>query len=589
MKVLIFIHDIFKKFPFLLIANTFLLLMVNLIDMASLFSLIVVVDLFIKQDLQSISPITKYILAAVKFIGLPDTLGWVLVLFLFFTVLKITFQIFTRYLILKTKYAVLRDIILGTFDDFFNARWYFFSSAKQGTLLNTFIREITVVGDAFGAMAEYFSTILQVILYLLLPFYLSWQITSISIIVALFFALPFFILGKISYRLGKLNTSTANEAGSVIQESLSLAKIILGFANQRKSIEAYASAFDEHRRVTLKSQTLTQAIPLIYYPLGILVLVIGLLISRRLSLPLSETIVLFYSLSRIIPYIGNLTAQKNCLDNFFPSYEQIMNLRHSAKELRQPTGTRIFRGFNKEIIINNLSFAYPAHRPIFTDINMHIPKGKMVGIVGESGVGKSTLIDMIMGFHKPAAGQITFDGISLQEFEINSYRRRIGYVPQDSVLFNMTIRDNLRWANESANEDKIQQACQQANAEEFIKKFPHGYDTIVGDRGIRLSGGQIQRIALARAILRKPELLILDEATSALDTHSERLIQEALENITKETTVIVVAHRLSTIINANYIYMLKDGCVREEGTYLELIQMNGDFNQMMQLQALGER
>jgi len=191
-----------------------------------------------------------------------------------------------------------------------------------------------------------------------------------------------------------------------------------------------------------------------------------------------------------------------------------------------------------------------------------------------------------MGFNEPGSGQITVDGTLLFDFDINSYRRRIGYVPQDSILFNMSIADNLLWANESATREEIEEACIQANAHEFIREFPKGYNTLVGDRGVRLSGGQIQRVALARAIVRKPDLLILDEATSSLDTHSERLIQQAVDNIAKETTVIVIAHRLSTIVNADCIYVFKDGQVIEEGGYSELVSMNGYFNNIIKLQAL---
>ena len=194
---------------------------------------------------------------------------------------------------------------------------------------------------------------------------------------------------------------------------------------------------------------------------------------------------------------------------------------------------------------------------------------------------------MIMGFHEPVSGMITFDGIPLQTFDINSYRQRIGYVPQDSVLFNTTIRDNLRWGNEEAGEAEIGEACRQANASEFIERFPDRYDTLVGDRGVRLSGGQCQRLALARAVLRKPELLILDEATSSLDTYSERLIQQAVESVAKETTVIVIAHRLSTVVNADYIYLLERGSVVEEGTYQDLLCKNGHFSDMVKLQSLG--
>ena len=211
----------------------------------------------------------------------------------------------------------------------------------------------------------------------------------------------------------------------------------------------------------------------------------------------------------------------------------------------------------------------------------------MVAVVGKSGAGKSTLIDMVMGFNPPSKGEIKIDDSVLSEFDIVSLRQRIGYVPQESILFNLSIRDNMLWANEKADESDIWEACKLANADQFIEGFPNSLDTIVGDRGVRLSGGQAQRIALARAILRKPDLLILDEATSALDSEAERSIQTAIEKIAKKTTILAVAHRLSTVARADYIYLLEEGSVAEEGSYQDLINLKGKFQKMVKMQTLG--
>lgn len=586
MKSLFFIRQVFNKFPLLILANIFLLLLVGFMECVTLFSLVAVADLFLNPGLKDASQITQSILTICKFIGIPTTLSWILAFLLIFTLLKTYLQIFSFYMIARIQYAVLKDIMLGTFNDFFNARWYFFSSGNQGTLLNTFLREITIVGDAFGAMSDYFATIIQSILFLVVPLYISWQVTLSMGIIILILTMPFLLLGKVGNRLGNLTTSTANKITKVIQESLSSAKIILGFGNTISSKEALRNSYNDYCKASLKYQVLKNSIPLAFYPGVLVVLIIGLYISRKITLPLSETLALFYALSRVIPLIGKIVHQKFSLENFFPSYEQIMNLRQRAKELKQPSGDKKFTGFNKEIFVEKLSFAFPNHEPVLNNINMVIPKGKMIAVVGVSGVGKSTFVDMIMRFNDPICGNIIIDGVNLQDYDVNSYRQRIGYVPQDVILFNMTIRDNLLWANEIASDNEISVACQQANAEEFIVKLPKGYNTLVGDRGVRLSGGQVQRIALARAILRKPEILILDEATSNLDTYSERLIQQATEDIAKETTVIVVAHRLSTIKNADYIYVLRNGRVEEEGTYSELVQKNGHFYHMVNLQTL---
>jgi ABC-type multidrug transport system fused ATPase/permease subunit len=217
---------------------------------------------------------------------------------------------------------------------------------------------------------------------------------------------------------------------------------------------------------------------------------------------------------------------------------------------------------------------------------MTIKKGKVTAIVGESGSGKSTLIDLLIGFYEPDEGVILADKKPLRGFDIYSFRRHIGYVPQDTILFNDTVKNNLLWSNEKATEKEIIEACKLANAHEFIMNLSDGYDTVVGERGVRLSGGERQRIALARALLRKPELLILDEATSALDSRSELLIKSAIENIAHKTTLVVIAHRLSTIVNADLIYVLQKGRIIEQGNYDSLITSKGAFSQTAGIQRI---
>jgi len=201
------------------------------------------------------------------------------------------------------------------------------------------------------------------------------------------------------------------------------------------------------------------------------------------------------------------------------------------------------------------------------DLNIYIRKGYMTALVGESGSGKSTVTDLVLGLQVPERGEVLIDGVSLGDWKQNSFRERIGYVPQDPLLFHASIRDNLLWSFEQANEDDLWAALRLANAETFIKELPQGIDTLVGDRGVLLSGGQRQRIALARALLRKPELLILDEATSALDSDSELLIQQSIEQVARDTTILIIAHRLSTIAKANQVYVLQQGRVVEEGPF----------------------
>lgn len=586
MRIILFFIEVFRKFPFLIVSNVILLIIVGILDAASIITVTPVVDLMIHPDSNNLSTITIKINAILKSIGIPITLLSLMLVFLVFNILRSIFFILSKHFIFKTRTKVIKEMMLGTFEDFFNSQWYFFSSNSQGTLLNTFSREIARVAEALGAMAVFFADVVQITFYFAVPFYLTWKVSTVSLISALIAVSPLFLLGKISYNLGKKITNAANQLTSVIAESLSSAKVILGYGNQHLSISKLSEAFDRHYNGLIIASTLEFSIPNIYFPLGMSCLIITLLYSRAIGVPLAETVAVLYSLLKAVPLIGELSRTRNSLENFYPSYEQLKRLRENAKQLKQITGSILFKRISHEILFENVSFAYPGCKNVLNYINAKIPKGKMIAFVGESGAGKSTLVDMLMGFHQPSAGKIKIDNVPIENFDIYSLRQRIGYVPQEGLLFNTTIRENLLWSNNEASETDIINACKLARAHEFIQKCENGYDTIVGDRGVRLSGGEIQRIALARAILRKPELLILDEATSSLDSNSEQLIQQSIESIAKYTTIVVIAHRLSTIKNADYVYVLSNGTIAEEGKYNELTNKGGLFANMVQKQML---
>lgn len=586
MRILRFLRHLLAKFPRLLIASTLLWIAVSLLEAVSVLAVAPVIDYFLGQPYGGASRVTLKFNAFLGALGLPQTMVCVLTVFILLAAASSLLQILGRDLLLKAKYALLQDLIDGTFQDFFRARWSFFQDMKQGMLINTFLREISLVGDAFGSMSLFFANALKLALYLVVPFAVDWRVTSISLGVAAVLAAPLFLLGKVAYRQGRQNTATANEFASTIHENLTMAKLILGFANAPGSLARINRAYGAHRDATLKSQTLDVAIPLLYYPVGLGVMVTALLAAKSYGVPLSDTSILFYSLFKAVPIVGLLAAQKNSLENFFPSHEQVEDLRGRARQMLQRTGTRPHEGLRSGITLEDVTFAHPGHEPTLTGVTLTIPKGKMVTFVGESGAGKSTMIDLLMGFQEPSSGKLRIDGRELSEFDLASYRLKVGYVPQDSVLFNMTLRENLLWAHPQAAENDLSDAIRRANAEEFVRDLPQGLDTRVGDRGTRLSGGQIQRIALARALLKKPDILILDEATSALDSRSEKFIREAVESLAGATTLVVIAHRLSTIANADVIYVLSRGRLVQSGGYKELIAADGPFKRMAELQSL---
>ena len=586
MRLLSFISEICRKFPFLIIINIILLLIVGLLDATSIITVAPVVDIMTHPDAKNLSSITIKITNLLKGIGIPITLLSLLIIFLLFNILRSIFYIISKYFILTTRLKVTKEMIIDAFNDFFNSQWRFFTDSSQGTLINTFTREIARVMEALGLMAGFFANVIQLIFYFAVPFYITWKVSTVALVSAFLCVSPFFLLGRLSYNLGTKITDTANQLTGVIAESLGSAKVIMGYGNQQLSIANLSKAIDRHYKAYQLSSTLEFSIPIMYFPFGLISLVATLLFSQAIGVPLSETVVVLYSLMKSVPLVGELSRSRNSLENFYPSYEQLKRLRKSAQQLQQITGSRIFHGISQGITFENVSFAYQSGKNVLNHINVEIPKGKMIAFVGESGAGKSTLIDLLMGLHEPTAGKIKIDNIPLGEFDKNSFRQRIGYVPQDELLFNASIRDNLLWSHSKALETDIVESCKLAGAHEFIQECLDGYDTVIGDRGVRLSGGEIQRIALARAILRKPELLILDEATSSLDSNSEEIIRKSIENIAKHTTIVVIAHRLSTIKNADYVYVLSNGTITEEGNYKELTKKGGLFAQMVQKQML---
>ena len=305
--------------------------------------------------------------------------------------------------------------------------------------------------------------------------------------------------------------------------------------------------------------------------------VISIYVANLYDTPFSEIVIVFFSLFRMVPIIAQIIQGKTSIAVFLPAYEQMRSLREKAARVVSSNTGKKFQKLETSLDFKNVTFSYKNRDPALSNVNIKIKRGKMTALIGDSGAGKTTIVDLILGLYKPSDGIIKIDQNMLDDYSITSFRNSIGYVPQDPQLFNISIRENLLWANKNANRDDIIEACRLANATDFINQLPQKLDSSLGDRGIRVSGGQRQRLALARALVRKPEILILDEATSSLDLESEKLIQESIDNLAGDITIIVIAHRLSTIKNSDYIYYMRKGKVVEEGEYDKLIEL-GDSN-----------
>jgi len=577
----------FRKYPWLVSSNITAAIIVNLLAAVSVCALTPLIDSFLYPDGHGRSSLTMKVTAILKIFGIPTTMMSMVLVFIFLFILTAVVQIYGNRLMLRTKYHLSKDLMINFFRDIFRAKWLFFTIGEQGKTFNSLNRELMSLGDGFNSIGTVFSCLIQMAIFMAIPLYISWKVTLLCLLFGGLAALIFVYFSRYSYKLGQRTTQTSNILSGLIYENISGAKLVLGYGEPERMVEKIDSAYDTHLKYGLNSQLLIYSMTMAYRPIGVIIVLVTLLTSRAFGVPASEVAILLLSLLQIANAFSILLSSKTIIANIIPAYEQIQGLCALAREMKQVSGPLAFKGLSRHLRLEQVSFSYPGRSPALTNISLNILKGQTAAFVGKSGSGKSTLIDLLMGLHSPAQGRVLLDDAPMADLDINSYRRRIGYVPQDNVLFNMTVKENILWSKPDVSDDEIKEACQLAYAHEFIEHLPQGYDTVIGDRGVRLSGGQIQRLALARALVRKPEILFLDEATSSLDSYSEQLIQKAIEALSGKTTMVIVAHRLATVKKADLIYVFDKGVLLESGQYEELCRHGGLFSDLVRLQELG--
>lgn len=466
----------------------------------------------------------------------------------------------------------------------------FYVKTKVGDLINRLGGEVGATATAIRTAVQMLSTIITIFVFLVILLSISWQLTIVSTALLAIASLSNSFFVKRAEKFGQQLSDQSRDYSVAVLEMLSGIRLVKSTASESREYQKLENLIHAREDADFRSQANASLIPPVNEMIGILVIVAILLLGRlffRGQIEALSAILLTYLLIlfRMLPFVGQLNNARGAFANLAPSVSVVNEFLRRDNKPFMPKGHIPYTAMTEGIRFENLSFTYPGHdRQVLNQVNLWLPKGTTLALVGSSGAGKSTLADLLPRFYDPTAGRILLDDRDLKDFELCTLRQSMGIVSQDTFLFNDSVRNNLAYARRDASENQIIEAAKRANAYEFIVKLPQGFDTLIGDRGVMLSGGQRQRLAIARALLRDPEILILDEATSALDTVSERLVQGAIDELRRDRTTLVIAHRLSTIQTADQIAVLDKGHVVEIGTHADLLKQGGLYAQLHSMQ-----
>jgi subfamily B ATP-binding cassette protein MsbA len=504
------------------------------------------------------------------------------------------FRYFSQRFMEDLRVHTLLNLRKTVFNNVMDLHVGYFNSERKGDIISKVASDVQVVQfTVTNTLQVVFKEPVQLLFFIGVLISISLKLTLFSLLVI---PLSGFIISKIVKRLRQQSNQSHESFAKMIgflDESLSGIKIIKAFNATFRIKEKFDSENKFYSNLNRKIARRQQSASPVSQTLGIFVMVFILLyggtliLSGNSSLEAGKFVIYLATFSQVMQPIKAITDSFSGIHSGITAGERVLGLIDTQAALVDKVDAKILNNFNHAVVFENVSFNY-GEKEVLKEISLTIEKGKTVALVGPSGGGKSTLMDLIPRFHDPRSGSIKIDGNNYEDLTVDSIRSQMGIVNQESFLFNDTIFNNIAFGKPEASEQEVINAAKIANAHEFILNTENGYQTSVGDRGNRLSGGQKQRICIARAVLANPPIMLLDEATSALDTESERLVQDALNNLMKNRTSVVIAHRLSTIQNADHIALIDKGKIVESGTHAELIKKQGLYKKLIDLQAFND-
>lgn len=524
--------------------------------------------------------------------GKTDALFRICIIIFFAFILKNIAGYFQAYFLNYVEQGIVRDLRDAAYEQLHKLPISYFKSERVGNLISIIVNDVTAVQNSVSAtFLNLIREPLSIIVFLGIAISISWELTLISLI-----TLPFSagIISWIGIKLRKYSQRIQEKIAditSVIQETISGVKIVKAFGTEnyennkfKKETEGYFRMVLKITRVRNLSSPITEILSV-----GVGVVIIyygGTMVLNNNEIKASEFLGFLFAIFQLLPPIKELSGVNNRIQESSAAGDRIFEIIDTQPDIVNKTDAIPVTEFKSQVVFENVGFAYPDEpgEKVLDNINFSVNKGEVVALVGPSGGGKSTLVDLLPRFYDVTSGTIKFDGTDIRDLKIEDLRKFIGIVTQETILFNDSIKNNICYGSSNFSEEKIIEAAKIANAHNFIIEMPNGYNTEIGERGVKLSGGQRQRLAIARALLKNPEIMIFDEATSALDNESEKLVQEALDRLMKSRTVVVIAHRLSTIKNADKILVLQDGEIIQSGSHDSLLEQGGLYKKLYEMQ-----
>jgi subfamily B ATP-binding cassette protein MsbA len=466
----------------------------------------------------------------------------------------------------------------------------YFSRTNTGKVISRVTNDVSLLTDMLDlGFTRLVKDPLTVLVLFFSLFVISWQLTLLALLVLPSTWVVMFFIGRALRRYSGRSQEKMAEVATILEESVSGVRVVKAFAMKdfeagrfRRATQAFFREMLKMTRVRILNSPINEFLGT---AAGVAILYVGgRQVLSGVSLTADEFMTYFFLMFSMLTPVKALAGMHAKIQEGAAAVERIFRVLDTKPAIVDTPGARPITQFTRRVVFDNVTFAYREGHPVLQGINLALPRGKMIALVGPSGGGKSTLCDILARFYDPQAGRVLVDGVDLREYRIDSWRRLLGIVTQETILFNDTVAHNIAYGLEHCSREKLLAAAEAAYAREFIEQLDEGFDTVIGPRGIQLSGGQRQRLAIARAILKDPEILIFDEATSALDTESEAMVQKAINNLVHNRTTLVVAHRLSTIHRADEIVVIDEGRIVQRGAHEELLGGRGLYKKLHDLQ-----